>query len=181
MWTIPMSVADLNRISYPPLSLRPRGGPCRRIRLALIAGWRAAELDSQLAAGASPAVDALLAIRARRLTSRRYRARMAAGLARAVRDTEAARRSFTAAVRPDRREVAAARTVLATLDRRLSAAEPVSAQGIALLELLLTDGASPLYRPTEPGALGSRLRAAAAALEPLARQDRVRGGQEALR
>jgi hypothetical protein len=36
----------------------------------------------------------------------------------------------------------------------------------AMLLMLLTDGTSPLYRPDEPGALGSRLRAAAAALEP---------------
>ena len=56
--------------------------------------------------------------------------------------------------------------MLATLERRLRAPEPVSAQGIAMLESLLTDGASPLYLPTEPGELGSRLRAAAAALEP---------------
>lgn len=175
-----MSVADLERISYPPLSLRRGGGRCRRIRLALIAGWQAAELDRQLAAGAGPRASALLAVRAQRLTSRRYRARMAAGLARAVRDAEGSGRGFTAAVRPDRREVLAARTVLATLDGRLRAVEPVSAQGIALLELLLTDGASPLYRPTGPGALGSRLRAAAAALEPLARAEPVRVGQDAL-
>jgi hypothetical protein len=93
---------------------------------------------------------------------------VAAGLARAVRDAEATSRGFSAAIRPDRREVIAARIVLHTLDRRLRAAEPVSAQGIAMLESLLTDGASPLYRPAEPGALGSWLRAAAAALEPLA-------------
>ena len=80
-------------------------------------------------------------------------------------------RGFSAAVRPDRREVIAARTVLATLDRRLRAAEPVSARGVALLESLLTDGTSPLYRPAELGALGSQLRAAAAALEPPARPD----------
>jgi len=175
-----MSVADLERISYPPLSLRAGGGRRRRVRLALIAAWRAAELDRQLAGGASPGANALLAIRSRRLTSRRYRERMAAGLARAVRDAEATTRGFSAAVRPDQREVIAARTVLATLDRRLRAAEPVSAQGVAELELLLTDGTSPLYRPTEPGALGSRLRAAAAALEPLARHDPGRVGQETL-
>jgi hypothetical protein len=175
-----MSVADLERISYPPFSLRPGGGRCRRVRLALIAGWRAAELDRQLAQGASPHTSALLAIRAERLTGRRYRARMAAGLDRAVRDAEGAGRGLTAAVRPDRREVIAAGTVLATLQRRLRAAEPVCAQGIALLELVLTDGDGPLYRPTEPGALGSRLRAAAAALEPLTRHEPVRAGQEAL-
>jgi len=175
-----MSVADLERFSYPRLPLRSGGGWCQRARLALIARWRAAELDRQLAAGASPGADALLAIRSQRITGRRYRARIAAGLARAVRDAEATTRGFSAAIRPDRREVIAARIVLATLDRRLRTAEPVRPQGVALLESLLTDGTSPLYRPGEAGALGSRLRAAAAALEPLARDDRVRVGQETL-
>jgi hypothetical protein len=164
-----MSVADLERISYPPRPFGAGGGPWRRTRLALIASWRASELDRQLAAGASPAASALLAIRSRRLTSRRGRARVAAGLARAVRDAEPTTRGFSAAVRPDCREVIAARTVLGALDRRLRAGESVSSQGIALLQSLLTDGTSPLYRPAEPGALGSRLRAAAAALEPPAR------------
>lgn len=176
-----MSVADLERISYPPFSLRRGGGLWRRVRLALIAGWHAAELDRQLAAGVSPWESELLAIRSERLTGKRYRARMAAGLARVVRDADATTRGFTAAVRPDRREVIATRTVITTLDRRLRAAEPVSAQGVALLESLLTDGTSPLYRPTEPGALGSRLRAAAAALEPLARHDSVRVDRETVR
>lgn len=176
-----MSVADLERISYQPRSLRRGGGWWSRIRLALIASWRAPELDRQLAAGESPGASALLAIRSERLTGERYRARVAAGLARAVRDAEATTHGFSAAIRTDRREVIAARTVLATLDRRLRAAEPVSAQGVALLESLLTDGVSPLYRPTEPGALGSQLRAAAAALEPPARHDPVRVGQETLR
>jgi hypothetical protein len=105
---------------------------------------------------------------------------MAAGLTRALRDAEATTPGFSAAVRPHRREVIAARTVLAILDRRLRGAEPVSARGVALLELLLTDGASPLYLPTEPGALGSRLRAAAAALAPSATHEPVRAGQETL-
>ena len=60
-----MSVADLERISYPPLSLRSGAGRWRRVRLALIAGWRAGELDRQLAAGVSPGATALLAIRGR--------------------------------------------------------------------------------------------------------------------
>ena len=151
------------------------------MRLALISGWHADELDDQLAAGASPGASAILTIRSERLISRRYRARVAAGLARVVRDAEATTRGFSAAVRPDRREVIAARTVLATLDRRLRAAEPVSPRGVAMLQSLLTDGASPLYRPTEVGALGSRLRAAAAALEPLARNESVRVGRETVR
>jgi hypothetical protein len=177
-----MSVADLQRLSYAS-GRRSRAtgrGRGRRIRLALVARWRAGELDRQLAAGADPDAAALLAIRGRRLTSRGHRARVAAGLARAAEDAVAIPHAFSAAVRPDAREVAAARVVLATLDRRLRAPEPVSARGVALLESLLTDGTSPLYRPTEPGALGSRLRAAAAALEPPARHARVRIGQETL-
>jgi hypothetical protein len=176
-----MSVADLERISYPPLPLLPSVGWCRRAHLALIARWRAGELDRQLAEGVSPSASALLAIRCRRLTSRRYRARIATGLARRVRDAEATTRGLTAAIRPDWREVVAARTVLATLDRRLRTPEPVSAQGMAMLGSLLTDGASPFYLPTEPGELGSRLRAAAAALEPLARHHQVAVGQEVAR
>ena len=176
-----MSVVDLEPVSYPPLSLgRPRGR-WRRVRLGLIARWRAWELDGQLAAGASPASSGLLAMRAERLTSRCFRERVAGGLTRTVRDAEAGALSFSAAARPHRSEVIAARTVLATLDRRLRGAEPVTAQGVALLESLLTDGTSPLYVPTEPGALGSRLRAAAAALEPTTRHDPVRAGQETLR
>jgi hypothetical protein len=69
-------------------------------------------------------------------------------------------------VRPDRREIIAARTVLGVLERRLRAPEPVSPNGVAALRELLTDGNGPLYIGSEPGALGSRLRAAAAALEP---------------
>jgi hypothetical protein len=73
---------------------------------------------------------------------------------------------FSAAVGPNRRELLAARTVLGALERRLRAPEPVAARGVALLYTLLTDASSALYRPGEPGALGSELRAAAAALEP---------------
>ena len=176
-----MSVADLERVWYPPRRRSlPRGRRrWRRIRLGLIAGWRAGELDRQLAGGASPGASALLAIRGRRLTSRRHRVRVAVGLARAVRDADPTRGS-SAAVRPDRREVIASRAVLGTLDRRLRAFEPVTAHGVALLESLLTDGESPLYQPAEPGALGSQLRAAAAALELPARSDPVQVGQETL-
>jgi len=76
---------------------------------------------------------------------------------------------FTAAVPPDRREVLAARAVIDAIGRRLGGPEPVTARGMAMLGELFTEPASPLYRPDESGALGSRLRAAAAALEPSGR------------
>jgi hypothetical protein len=91
---------------------------------------------------------------------------VARGLARALRSAIDANPGFTAAVAPNRREVLAARTIIETLERRLRAPEALTARGMAMLRELLTEPTSPLYRPAEPGALGSRLRGAAAALEP---------------
>lgn len=142
----------------------------QRIRLVLITLWRAGQLDRELAAGARPSAHTPLAFHEQRITSRRGRAHVADGLTRAVRDAVAVVPAFSAAVRPDRHEVLAARTVLAALDRRLRDPEPVAGRGVALLRALLTDGLGPLYHPAEPGALGSHLRAAAAALEPRDRE-----------
>jgi hypothetical protein len=138
----------------------------RPVRSALLAWWHALELDRQLAAGADPRSGAVLAMRARRITASRSRRRISAGLAGALSRAQGGHPGFTAAVRSDAREVLAARTVLTALAARLRAPESVAPQGAAMLLMLLTDGSSPLYRPGEPGALGSRLRAAAAALEP---------------
>ncbi|SRR5579884_926209 len=176
-----MSVAHPQRLSYLPLPLHPGGRWWQRARLQLLARWHAGELDRQLAAGATPGATELLAVRGRWLTSRRCRTRVAAGLAHAVKDAQATAPVFSAAIRPDRREVIAARTLFATLAWRLRAEQPVSARGVALLATLLTDADSPLYQPTEPGALGSTLRAAAAALDPQPSDDRVRLAQESLR
>ena len=160
------SLAGPDRLPYRRHWRGPGAARRRRIRLALLASWRAAELDRQIAAGARSSDGTLLAIRGERITSRRQRERVADGLARVVRDAQAVTHGFSAAVHPDRREVLAARTVIAALHRRLRAPEPVTPRGVILLRGLLTDGNGPLYRPREPGALGSRLRAAAAALEP---------------
>jgi hypothetical protein len=161
-----MAVSGLQPVASPWLRLRFRAEPWRRVRLALIVWYRAAQLDRQLAAGTSPQASTLIRLRAQRITGHRSRRRLADGLARALDSARDITPGFTAAVRPHRREVLAARIVLATLDRRLRAPEPVTAHGVAMLQVLLTEGTSPLYRPSEPGALGSRLRAAAAALEP---------------
>jgi hypothetical protein len=93
------------------------------------------------------------------------RLRIADGFARAVRDAETSNPGFTAAIRPNRLEVEASRTALTSVERRLRAPEPVASRGMVMLRALLTEPDSPLYQPNEPGALGSHLRAAAAALE----------------
>lgn len=155
--------------SAPPLRVPTE--PWRRIQLSLRVWWRAAQLDQQLAAGASPRASAEIGLRAQRITRRGSRKRLADGLARALRSAQETGPGFTAAVRPDSREMLAARIVVAALDQRLRAREPVTARGVAMLQLLLTECTSPLYRPSQPGALGSCLRAAAAALEPADRYD----------
>jgi hypothetical protein len=168
-----MALSRLERVASPSVSLGLGlgAGWRQRIRIAAVVGWRGARLDRQLAAGASPHASAVLALRAQRITGRRSRRRLADGLARALHDAQGTTPGFTAAVRPHRREVLAARSVLAALDRRLRAPEPVTAHGVAMLQALLTEGTSSLYQPSEPGALGSQLRAAAAALEPSDRCD----------
>jgi hypothetical protein len=146
-------------------------GYWRRVRLSAVVRWHGARLDQELAAGVSPQTCEAHALRARTITGRRSRASVARGLQRVLRTATDTSPGFTAAVRPHRREVLAARTVIEALDRRLRAPEPVSPRGMAILGGLLTDGTSPLYRPDQPGALGSQLRAAAAALEPANRWD----------
>ncbi len=143
----------------------------------MLAWFDACALDRRLADGASPEESAVLAARARRVTSRRNRKRLAAGLDRALSSARGAKPGFTAAIAPNGREAEAARTVLIALQRRLREATPVAPRGAAMLMVLLTDGSSPLYRPVAPGMLGSSLRAAAAALEPAAQ---ARAGSDRL-
>ena len=138
----------------------------RRVRLSVSVRWQAARLDRELAAGLSPRSSELLAHHARRITGRRSRISVADGLARTLRSANDAIPAFAAAVRPHGQEVLTARPVLAALERRVRGPEPIAPRGMAMLRSLLTDGTSPLYRPDEHGALGSQLRAAAAALGP---------------
>ncbi|MBV9421361.1 MAG: hypothetical protein JOZ98_00485 [Solirubrobacterales bacterium] len=161
-----MDVSPAQQVFSPPLSGRRGARQGRLIGPALMAWWQAAALDRQLAAGTSPQANSVLAARARRITARRSRKRLADGLTGALRSARDGTPGFTAAIRPHAQEVLAARTVIAALDRRLRGPEPVTAHGTAMLLALMTEGTSPLYRPPEPGALGSHLRAAAAALEP---------------
>jgi hypothetical protein len=161
-----MNAQRLQQVAPPTVTFRPAPRVRPRVPARLEAWWRSAELDRQLAAGASPEGTAALTVRARALTGRRSRRRIAAGLVRARRSARDSGFGLSAAVRPHADEVHAARVVLSAIDRRLRAPTPVTARGLAMLRILLTDGSSALYAPLERGALGSRLRAVAAALEP---------------
>jgi hypothetical protein len=62
--------------------------------------------------------------------------------------------------------VRAARNEMQTLIGGLLAPVPVSARGVALVQLLLCDGSGPMYRPGSRADLGALLAQAARALEP---------------
>jgi hypothetical protein len=141
------------------------------MRLSALVRWDGARLDRELAAGISLQSSEALALRGRRITGRRRRVSVARGLARVVRTANDTSPGFTAAVPVNREEVLRARAVIEVIERRLCTPEPVMARGVAMLNELLTEATSPLYRPVEPGELGSQLRAAAAALEPPDRCD----------
>jgi hypothetical protein len=145
---------------------RSAGGRVDRVHVRLFALRHRGELDRQLGAGVNPQTSAALALRAARITGRRSRTRLANGLAGALSSAQHATPGLTAAVRPQAPELIAASNVLASLDRRLRDPEPLNPQGVALLRELLTDAASTLYQPSQPGALVNRLRTVAATLEP---------------
>jgi hypothetical protein len=142
-----------------------RGTGLSGLRLAATARWRSIALDRELAGGADPDTSPLLAARATQLVSPRSRRRVAAGLAGAFQSAQNPKPRFTAALPPQSSELLDARAVLNALTRRLGGSGAVNARGVAMLLELLSDAASPLYQHGEKGLLGSRLRAAAAALD----------------
>jgi hypothetical protein len=157
------SPAWLGSVQIPP-SVGP--GAQRRVLDAVLAHWYAGQVDRELAAGLSPRAGSVVERRAVQLTGTRNRRRISAGLARVLRDCVRDPLTFTAVVNPDRHEVQAARAVLTAISLRLAEDRPVHPRGMAMLQVLLTDGSGPLYEPVGAGSLGSHLRAAAAALEP---------------
>jgi hypothetical protein len=106
-------------------------------------------LDDQLAAGVDPRSDPALAVRARRLTSHRYRRRLATSVESLVEEFDArpgSRLSSAAPVRLD--HVAQARGTLMSIAGALRDVDPVNAGGVVLALRLITDPESPLYAGT---------------------------------
>src|SRR6202020_3553623 len=127
-----MAVSPLDHATSPwgaASSRTTREGRVRATLKAWLGGW---ELDRRLAAGCGPKMDAALAMRAQRITSRRSRRRVADGLARTLRTIEPGRPVLTAAARPHLDEGRAARGGLARLERRLRAGEPNARRGAAM-------------------------------------------------
>jgi hypothetical protein len=118
--------------------------------LRLRVWWHQPALTEALAVDETPDDSAELVAVAHELIGVRARRRVADGLDRVLRDALRPARPLSAAASLNRREVLAARDELAALARRLRAQAPVTAHGMALADLLLCDGASPLYNRDAP-------------------------------
>lgn len=111
----------------------------------LLSRLRARAIDHALAAGRGPR-NAAAALRARRLTSMRSRRKLAQALAGAIAEArDPSPLSRAPIVRPRVLEAAVELSQLAELLLRPG---PVSAGGMARVQLLLTEGVGPLYNPS---------------------------------
>ena len=141
----------------------------RRVRMRdrLLARIRAAALDAELAAGASPESSVVLALHAVHLCGPSQRRLLAGSLRRIAASADAPTRSRLKApvCGP---AVRRAGTELQAVIDRLVAAGPVSVRGVARVRCLLADGTGPIYRKSAPDRLRNELRAALAVMDPYA-------------
>jgi hypothetical protein len=124
-----------------PTRLSPH--PRRRRIAAWIFSWR---LDEELATGADPGDDPLLAARAQQLLSARNRHRLAESLRDAV-ERSVFPASHSAAAPLASTAIRADSGLLLALAARLDSDRRVEACGVARAQLLVTDGGSELYAP----------------------------------
>jgi len=137
-----------------------------QLRLAQAPRWRqslarlhASRLDRELARGARPESDLLLAVRAMQLVSPRTRALLSASIRRA----DLAGRPRIVPLR-NRAVLAGVPDSLEQLSDALLAAGPVPVRGVAMVTQLLADGTGPLYRPRRADELAAVIRQAVQAL-----------------
>jgi hypothetical protein len=140
-----------------------------RLRERLAARFTPTRLDRELAAGVAPEADGALALRAQRLVGHEVRESLGRQLVRIVLDAHTGGHPWLAAQVPlSRHEVAEAADELAAIAARLLGPEPVAAQGVAAVHLLLSDGTGPLYFRGNGPALDVAVADARAGLEPAA-------------
>jgi hypothetical protein len=97
-------------------------------------------------------------------TSRRHRRLLATSIRHVVDDAQEPPRGLSSRVPLARGEILQERVLLLELASDLCGDDEVSPHGVALVERLLTDGASPIYRGAGPGTLRGAVVHARAAL-----------------
>jgi hypothetical protein len=122
-------------------------------------------LDRRLAGGVVPETGRLLAVRAGTLVRPLVRRRLARSLRGIVQEAVCPRQGLPGILSAaSRRQINDAVDILAELADRLESACPVSSCGVARVNLLLTDGAGPLYYPARDDELQAAARAAIEAM-----------------
>src|ERR1700760_49521 len=142
-----------DREPHAPLARR-----CR-LRHRVRAHVRALKLDRALAAGKSPDSELLLSLRAETMISMANRHALARALRRAVTDAARPLRPLGPALPLARREIRQHRDLMHELADALDRNVPVDLRGLAAVEVLLKDGAGPLYTSDRCDLLGARLQA----------------------
>jgi hypothetical protein len=120
-------------------------------------------IDLRLAEGESILSSPVLARRAEQLASIRCRRSLAAGIRRLIEDAERPSRPLSSAAPIQRRAILRARAELERLAADLEADGPIKIEGIARVQLLLTDGSSPLFSSFPDGAVEEAVLGARAA------------------
>jgi hypothetical protein len=137
-----------------------------RIGVRVLANLRATSLDRQLAAGRAPESSRLLAARAQKLVSPRMRRKLVGDWERVV---DLARHSppvHCPHVPVCRRGVVAAEPELNEMLSFLLAPRPTAVRGVAMVRVLLCNGAGPLFNRHAPIELSVALRQATESLDP---------------
>lgn len=164
---VPPRAHALEREVVAPAGHAPRG--LGTLWLQARVAVRRRSLTRRLAEGADPAASPALALRARQLTGERSRRWLGRSLRRAVwvASHPAPGRPAVGLIR--RGAVLDAERAIDLLVKRLRSPVPVTAEGVAMVERMLSDGAwSPMYRAAGPGTLRWMVVVATAALEPSA-------------
>jgi hypothetical protein len=125
-----------------PAGLREPGTPLARLSARLFP----CRYDRQLLAGIPPEPGSALAVHIARLTSMAQRRAFAAALRQVLRGLHEDPTLYSSRVPLDDHTVAGAATLFDQIRERLEAPGPVRAHGVARLRMLLSDGASPVYR-----------------------------------
>lgn len=135
----------------------------------IVSYLRASKLDREIASGASPEATVSLALRAQALVRPSMRRALARRVEELLEEATSGRTQQFAGVRISvpRDRILDAADALQTLVDHLRAAGPVPARGVALVRVLLTDGAGPLYYPDGIDDLTAIILDAVQQLEPL--------------
>lgn len=136
-----------------------------RLGLRFRVRWNALALDRELADGADPSSSEELGLRAKQLANPKMRIKVAHGIGRVIELADRGSAAGLATTRvPFRREqVQASRQQLLELAARVSSKGPHPVKGLAMANLLVEDGDSPLYVHDRPHRLERAVKATLAA------------------